>query len=174
DIIRPIPFSPPPPDDDSDGDKEDITEDLQTLPVVDFDEKLHFAKHSRYRSEIANLLKVKGLSPNLIQLLGRTEDGRLVFPLARPAGIILVRKQDGMTLSAIKQCCVDLADALRILHSLDIVHRDLEGRNLLASLDWKTVILCDLESRWGTHKAPELRPFENKQPHETPYSKETD
>ncbi|KAG6859907.1 hypothetical protein C0995_002117 [Termitomyces sp. Mi166 len=175
DTIRVVPFVPRPPEIDLDDDIEDVTEDLEKLPIIAFDEKKHFAKRSKYKSEIKNLLKVKGLSPNIIELLGRTEDGRLVFPLCM-SGFVLGHTTPGSkSLFAIKRWCVDLADAVCVLHAHGIVHRDLEARNILATLDLQTIILCDLEGRWGSNRAPELQGFEdNVQPHERPYTEKSD
>ncbi|KXN85849.1 Versiconal hemiacetal acetate reductase [Leucoagaricus sp. SymC.cos] len=49
-----------------------------------------------------------------------------------------------------------LADAVIFLHSHGIVHRDLAFRNLLLSHDEQDLILCDLESRYGSSHCPEI------------------
>ncbi|KAJ7814133.1 hypothetical protein B0H14DRAFT_2850951 [Mycena olivaceomarginata] len=117
---------------DDDNDAEEDTADLATqLPLVAFDERVHFAKPSKFRSEIPNLLKAKGL-PHIVQLLGRTEDGRLVFPKL-------------------------LADALISLHSIGLIHRDLALRNILATPDYRTAYLCDLECCYGSSQCPRLQ-----------------
>ncbi|KAG6827555.1 hypothetical protein H0H92_011306 [Tricholoma furcatifolium] len=117
------------------------TEELQALPIVPFDPKVHFAKQPR-KPEFPNLLKVKGRSPNIIELLGGTEDGRLVFPRCLVFPDYFAYSE---SLVAIKKWCIQLADAVCTLHSLDIIHRDLELRNILRSLDYEN-LLCDLES----------------------------
>jgi hypothetical protein len=138
---------------DDDNDAEEDTADLVTqLPLVAFDERVHFAKPSKFRSEIPNLLKAKGL-PHIVQLLGRTEDGRLVFPklvigqrlAAAPAGI-----------AERKRILLQLADALISLHSIGLIHRDLALRNILASPDYRTAYLCDLECCYGSSPCPEI------------------
>ncbi|KAH0581534.1 hypothetical protein H2248_011243 [Termitomyces sp. 'cryptogamus'] len=174
DTIRAIPQEPRPLEIDLDDDIEDITEELQAVPIIEFDQKLHFAKRCRYKSEITNLLKVKGLSPNIIELLGRTDDGRLVFPLCKDGFILGHTTVGSKSLLTVKRWSVELADAVCILHSHGIIHRDLELRNILATSDCQTVVLCDLEGRWGSDRAPELRGFGDKTPHERPYTKKTD
>ncbi|KAK3392776.1 hypothetical protein B0H63DRAFT_530231 [Podospora didyma] len=67
-------------------DSEDVKELVTKLPLVRVDPAKHFAKKGKFRSEIENLIKCQGgsvpghpLSPNIIQLLGRSADGELVF-----------------------------------------------------------------------------------------------
>lgn len=67
------------------------------------------------------------LSLNIVQLLGKSEDGRLE----------------------------QLINALDCLHSLDIVFRDLRADNLFLSEGGKRLVVCGLESRWGEWSVPE-------------------
>lgn len=67
-------------------DSEDVSELVAKLPLVYVDPEKHFVKKGRYRSGIENLIRCQGgsvpghpHSPNIIQLLGRSADGQLVF-----------------------------------------------------------------------------------------------
>jgi hypothetical protein len=55
-----------------------IAEELANLPVVIADPTQHFIKKPSYKSELHNLHLCKG-SPYVVQLLGRTQAGELVF-----------------------------------------------------------------------------------------------
>ncbi|KAJ3558011.1 hypothetical protein NP233_g11596 [Leucocoprinus birnbaumii] len=70
----------------------------------------------------------------------------------------------------------ELADAVIFLHSKGIVHRDLALRNLLLSQDGQDLILCDLESCYGSKHCPEIaRAKDNGLPNqEWPYSPKSD
>jgi hypothetical protein len=59
-------------------DREDYSEELKDLPVISPDATLHFVKKPSYRSELRNLRLCKG-SPYVVQLLGKTHTGDLVF-----------------------------------------------------------------------------------------------
>ncbi|KAI9815422.1 MAG: hypothetical protein M1826_002052 [Phylliscum demangeonii] len=161
DSIRMLAEAPPaPPTEKFDDDSEDLTSALAPLPIITPDPALHFVKQGKYRSEIENLLKCQqgacpglSLSPSIVRLLGRSPDGGLVFEKHKlhyfglfPSRSVAVYKQ------WIKQFIV----ALRCLHSLGIVHRDLRTANLLFSADGTRLIICDLEGRWGQYYAPEL------------------
>jgi serine/threonine protein kinase len=45
---------------------------------------------------------------------------------------------------------------LKVLHSLGIVYPDLHLENLLVSTDGQTMVLADLESRWGQPSGPQV------------------
>ncbi|KAL8994461.1 MAG: hypothetical protein Q9188_007058, partial [Gyalolechia gomerana] len=84
---------PPPAFDDP---PEDLTAILDLLPVLDVNPDKHFVKTGRYESEIRNLLKCQGgscpgvpISPHIIQLLGRSSNGDLIFERFEPRYIIL-------------------------------------------------------------------------------------
>jgi hypothetical protein len=141
-------------------DAEDIRDVIAQLPLVDVDLAKHFVKKGNYRSEITNLLKCQGgscpgkpLSEHLVQLCGRSRDGELVFKklLSRP--FVLPRFS---SVEVYKRWILDMIDALSCLHSLGIVHRDLRIENCLFTEDGSSLVVCDLESRWGQRSAPEV------------------
>ncbi|KAJ7153214.1 kinase-like domain-containing protein [Mycena filopes] len=132
---------------------EDTADLVAPLPLVAFDEEIHFGKLSRSRSEVPNLLKAKGV-PSIVQLIGRTGDGRLVFPKLFP---LAERRHLITDITAVQRALLQLADALISLHSMEIIHRDLHPRNLLLSPDAETAYLCDLESLYGSNECPEIR-----------------
>ncbi|KAF5368188.1 hypothetical protein D9757_011313 [Collybiopsis confluens] len=148
-IISPLPFKAKPSPIMEDA--EPIVRPIHQLPLVTFDEKLHFAKECRAPNEVDNLLRAKG-HPNVVELLGQTEDGKLVFPryLLHPEFEFF-----GGTIPDLKRVLLQLADAVIFLHSKGIVHRDLNLRNILFE-PGRNVILCDLESQYGSAFCPEI------------------
>lgn len=149
----------PPPDDDDYDDAESINEVLATLPEVQVDPDKHFVKKSKYISEIRNLLKCQGgscpgvpKSAHIIQLLGKSPNGELVFEKFIPRYILAAL----YSLSMYKTWILQIIDGLRCLHSLAIVHRDLRIENLVFTADTSRLLICDLESRWGNRLAPEI------------------
>lgn len=157
DEIRPLTHAPPLPDDDDDA--EDVGAVLDSLPEVKVDADKHFLKKPKYASEIRNLVACQGgscpgepKSAHVIQLLGKSPKGELVFEKFNPRYVLLVVHP----LSAYKAWILQLIDGLRCLHSLGIVHRDLRIDNLLFSRDGSRLLICDLESRWGNRLAPEV------------------
>ncbi|KAL8825626.1 MAG: hypothetical protein Q9170_007721 [Blastenia crenularia] len=155
DPLNDAPNPSPAPDDA----QEDLTALLDSLPIVEIDPDIHFLKTGKYQSEIRNLLKCQGgscpgspISPHIIQLLGRSSRGELVFQKFQPRWILAFIRTIGMYKSWILQ----LISGLEALHSLGIVHRDLRIDNLLFSHDCTKVIICDLEERLGNRLAPEL------------------
>ena len=141
-------------------DSEDVREPVSRLPLVCVDPAKHFVKKAKYRSEIENLIRCQGgsvpghsLSPNVIQLLGRSGDGQLVFEKLLSSARALGRFS---SLAIYKSWVLQLIDALDCLHSVGIVHRDLRADNLLFSDDGERLVVCDLESRWGERSAPEV------------------
>ena len=159
DDIRPLSCClerPKPIDDDS----EDVSELVAELPLVRVDPAKHFVKKGKYRSEMENLIRCQGgsvpgrrLSRNIIQLLGKSADGRLVFEKLSSSARTLGRFS---SLAVYKSWILQLIDALDRLHSVGIVHRDLRADNLLFSDDGERLVVCDLESRWGELSAPEV------------------
>ena len=141
-------------------DFENIDDLLNHLPLVNVDTSKHFIKKGKYRSEIENLLKCQGgsspgesKSRHLIQLLGKTQSGELVFDKLLPCQSV-IRKAS--SLDTCKGWILDMVDALSCLHSLGIVHRDVRIDNCLFSNDGTRLVLCDLESRWGQRSPPEI------------------
>ncbi|KAK7006199.1 Serine/threonine-protein kinase PLK4 [Favolaschia claudopus] len=116
---------------DLDYPDEDTTDLVAQLPLVAFDEEIHFTKVSRLRSEIPNLLKAKGL-PHVVQLLGRTGDGQLVFPKLLPITSIWFAPRG---IALFKRILLQLAQALIALHLIGIIHRDIHIANILISSD---------------------------------------
>ncbi|KAK6855649.1 hypothetical protein PG995_007800 [Apiospora arundinis] len=153
DTIRKLdhPLEAPEPIEDHFDNIEDL---LDCLPLLDTDPAKHFVKRGKYRSEIENLLKCQGgacpgkpKSENLIRLLGKSPEGELVFEK-------LLTCQSALhgipSLATIQRWLLDLIAALRCLHALGIIHRDLRLDNCLFSRDGgKRLVLCDLEGRWG-------------------------
>ncbi|KAJ7216635.1 kinase-like domain-containing protein [Mycena pura] len=129
---------------------DEIDENEETIDL--FDEKIHHAKPSTRRSEIPNLLRAKEL-PHIVQLLGRTEDHKIVFPKLLD-GILLAHKTVGI--AAVKRILLQIAEALISLHDIGMIHRDLVVRNILGSSDYQTAYLCDLECFLGSWECPEI------------------
>ncbi|KAI2463227.1 kinase-like domain-containing protein [Annulohypoxylon bovei var. microspora] len=147
---------PPPLCDDTSG---DLAAVLASLPVVEVNPDKHFVKKGKYESEIRNLLKCQGgfcpgvpISPYIIQLLGRSSNGELVFEKFKSRYVLAFIR----TLDIYKSWILQLISGLRSLHSLGIVHRDLRIDNLLFSPDGTNILICDLEGRWGNRLAPEV------------------
>ncbi|KAI1399452.1 kinase-like domain-containing protein [Hypoxylon fuscum] len=141
-------------------DFENINDLIDGLPLLDVDTAKHFVKKGKYRSEVENLLKCQGgscpgepKSHHLIRLLGKSQNGELVFEKLLPCQFV-IRKFTA--LDDIKRWVLDIIDALSCLHSLGIVHRDIRIDNCLFSNDGKRLVLCDLESRWGQRSPPEI------------------
>ncbi|KAI0856185.1 kinase-like domain-containing protein [Xylaria cubensis] len=141
-------------------DSEDVSELLSKLPSVCVNPAKHFVKKGKYRTEIENLIKCQGgsvpghiLSPHIIQLLGRSADGQLVFEKLSSCAQTLGRFS---SLIIYKSWILQLINALDCLHSVGIVHRDLRADNLLFADDGKRLVVCDLESHWGERSAPEV------------------
>lgn len=139
-------------------DSEDVTELISKLPLVSVNPAKHFVKKAKYRSEVENLIKCQGgsvpgrpLSLNVIQLLGTSPDGQLVFEKLSCSARTL---HSFSSLAVYKSWILQLIDALHCLHSVGIVHRDLRADNLLFSNDGQRLVVCDLESRWGERRAP--------------------
>ncbi|KAJ5206635.1 hypothetical protein N7491_002750 [Penicillium cf. griseofulvum] len=163
DQIRPLENIPPLPEPDDDS--ENLSALLTSLPILDIhsdnvNPDKYFLKKSKYKSEISGLLKCQGgscpgapKSPHVIQLLGRSRDGRLVFEKFKPRWLLV----DIYPLATYKEWIFQVISGLKCLHSCGIIHRDLRIDNLVFSTDIvPRVIICDLESRWGNRLAPEI------------------
>ncbi|KAI9822865.1 MAG: hypothetical protein M1826_000358 [Phylliscum demangeonii] len=159
DSIRALAEAPPWPRRPVD-DSELLTEALAPLPVITPDPALHFVKQGKYRSEIENLLKCQqGACPgsprcsSIVRLLGRSPVGGLVFEKLVTRQYTLSRF---CSMAVYKSWIEQLIAALRCLHGLGIVHREIRVDNLLFSADGARLAVCDLEGRWGQRWAPEL------------------
>ena len=176
DTLKPIPPQPPfEPEPLSDIIPEDVSPDLATLPIVAFDQKTHFAKSPKFRREVQNLIKCRGASPHIVEILGRTEDGQIVFPYLYP---MLAMATMDITYALYRSWALQFAEALCHLHSLSIIHRDVAFRNVMVSRDLQRLVLIDLESYYGSNEAPELyqlwRDDPNADPDTLPYTEKTD
>ncbi|KAI9726556.1 MAG: hypothetical protein M1834_008998 [Cirrosporium novae-zelandiae] len=150
-----VPKLPEPYEDDS----ENLSTILSSLPSMNVDPDKHFVKKGKYESEIRNLLKCQGgscpgepISPHIIQLLGKSSDGKLVFEKFKPRYIVALFH----SLDTYKSWILQLIAGLKCLHLLGIVHRDLRLDNLLFSPDGRRLLICDLEGQWGNRLAPEI------------------
>ncbi|KAF8199734.1 kinase-like domain-containing protein [Pholiota molesta] len=144
------------PDEEVDPDLEDCSEELAKLPLIVFDPDKHFTKAPTYKQEIRYLLQCQG-SKHVVQLLGRTEDGLLVFPKIKSSFLYTVlSNSDQSRIQNIKRWMLDIIDGVAYLHSLGIVHRDLTMRNILDSGS-APLIICDLQC---LHSTFNCRPFE--------------
>lgn len=157
-VIRKITNPPQPPvlDDDS----EDLTEILARLPEVVPDSELHHTKKRKIPQRSRNLLSLQGgscpgapLSPHIVKLFGKSPTGELVFEKLYPRYLILNRF---CSIAIYKQWILHNIAALKVLHSLKIVYRDLHIENLLFSSDGQTLVLGDMECRWGQRSAHEI------------------
>ncbi|KAF8070066.1 kinase-like domain-containing protein [Lyophyllum atratum] len=169
--IRSVPYHPPP--DEPESDDEDTTHEVLDLPVIVFDEKIHFAKRSKYKSEVFHLLRIKGGSPHVVELLGRTDDGQLVFPRYEQ-GMRAPSSVGPLTIAVLRRWSLQLAEAVSFLHSLGIIHRDLHIRNVLVTADFQNMLLCDFECHWGSSEAPEIRRSLHLSHSERPYTEKSD
>ncbi|THU75169.1 kinase-like protein [Dendrothele bispora CBS 962.96] len=159
---------------EEDWDDQDASEVTSRLPVVTFDAKLHFAKKCRCVNEVQNLLAAQG-NPHIVDLLGRTQDGLLVFPLYEEEPWIFFFRTKAI-ITDYRRLFLQLANAVIYLHDRGIIHRDLALRNILVSRDHQNLILCDLESRYGSHVCPEIALARDQRlpEQDLPYSEKTD
>ncbi|KAJ5715744.1 uncharacterized protein N7483_012925 [Penicillium malachiteum] len=142
-----------------DDDSEELGTVLASLPVIKVNSSKHFVKEGKYQSEIRNLLKCQGgscpgvpKSSHIIQLLGRSPDGKLVFEKFKPRYVLV----NIYPLAVYTDWILQILSGLKCLHSLGIVHRDLRIDNIVFSSDTSRVLICDLESCWGNCLAPEV------------------
>ncbi|PPQ69694.1 hypothetical protein CVT26_001653 [Gymnopilus dilepis] len=140
--------------DEFDPDLEDCSEELAGLPIITFHPEKHFAKRPTYKQEIRYLLECRG-AHSIVQLLGRTESGDLVFPKFKETFLLTVLKnKDEGRIENIRRWMLDIIDGVAYLHSRGIVHRDLTMRNILQS---SPLVICDLQCY---HATGHCRPFE--------------
>lgn len=150
--------------------EEDTHDIVADLPLVAFDEQIHFAKLPKFRSEVPNL-KLAAELPHIVRLLGRTDDGRIVFPKLA-SGFGLAVRSTGV--AYFRRVLLQLAQAIIGLHSVGICHRDLALRNVLASLDYQTAYLCDLECQAGSEECPEIAGTYRLELSSVPYTEKSD
>ncbi|EJD39384.1 hypothetical protein AURDEDRAFT_153847 [Auricularia subglabra TFB-10046 SS5] len=160
DEVRPLAHTPPVPEFPDDEGEEDLSAALAPLPLISVDPEVHFVKTPKYASEIAHNLACLGgacpgapKSPRIVPLLGKSAAGELVFVKLNTEWVL---HMPAHTLSTYKTWILDLIDALRCLHALGIVHRDIRIANFVWSLDMKHLLVCDIEGRWGNFDAPEV------------------
>lgn len=127
--------------------------ELEQLPLIQVGDQHHFIKKSRHRIEVQNLMKCGG-APHIVQLLGKSPAGELVFPRER---MPYFGNHDFRAVPLMKQVLIQVIDGLAFLHSVGIIHRDIQARNLLITDDHQ-IVICDLESTYDmdTNRAPEL------------------
>jgi serine/threonine protein kinase len=95
------------------------------------------------------------MSPFVIRLLGKTEEGKLVFPALRNR--FATFNCITSTVAIYKRWSSQMVEAIRALHKIDIVHRDLNVENLLWTEDGQQLVVSNLECHWGSRRAPEIR-----------------
>ncbi|KAJ5195420.1 uncharacterized protein N7498_008858 [Penicillium cinerascens] len=142
-----------------DDDSEELDTILASLPIVEVDPSKHFVKQGKYKSEIRNLLECQGgscpgvaKSSHIIQLLGKSPEGRLVFERFKPRYVLGYI----YPLATYKDWILQIISAMKWVHSLGTIHRELRIDNIVFSSDTSRVLICDLESRWGNRLAPEV------------------
>lgn len=157
DDIQRLVTQPPLPE--FEDDSEDARVAIASLPEIEVDPSKHFVKKGRYATEIQNLFICQGVSypgvpksAQVIQLLGKSPNGELVFEKFNPRHVLVAVHP----VSAYKAWILQLVDGLRCLHSLDIMHRDLRIDNFVFSRDGSRMPMFDLESRLGNRLAPEI------------------
>ncbi|KXG50086.1 uncharacterized protein PGRI_060530 [Penicillium griseofulvum] len=157
DQLRPL--VNPPPLLELDDDSEELETILAALPIVEVDSSKHFVKSGKYKSEISNLLGCQGgscpgasKSSHIIQLLGKSLEGKLVFQRFKPRYVLGYI----YPLATYKDWLLQIISGMKTLHSLGIIHRDLRIDNIVFSFDISRVLICDLEGRWGNRLAPEV------------------
>lgn len=161
DVVRAI-ENPPSHPHYPDG-SEDISPALALLPVVEeVDRSKHFVKKGKYQSEIHNLIKCQGgscpgtpISLHIVRLLGKSRDGELVFEKLLSAPYIILSSRF-CSIAIYKRWILQMIAALKYLHSLGIIHRDMHIGNLLFSADGERLVVADLECHWGQRTAPEI------------------
>lgn len=165
DEIRPLAGQevPPGPLDDLPENPEDPTDVLASLPVIEHvDSNRQEVKRVKYKSEIVNLLRCQGgscpgtpISPHIVQLLGKTPEGHLVFE--RLLGGEIHKAFD--SLHDHKRWILHLIAGVKTLHSLGIIHRNLclsklyfrDKRNHKSEL-----VIGGLSGKPGNDDAPEI------------------
>jgi serine/threonine protein kinase len=164
DKVEPLLSSPPrpPSPEEPEDDSEDCSDLFKSLPIIQVDEKLHFTKRPSYKSEIDALLKCQG-SQRIVQLLGQSSSGDLVFPKLKGSLMMAaIRHPVKGRRARIKKWLLEIIEAVIELHALGIIHRDLVLRNVLEA---EPLVVCDLQCRYSTYvcRAPEVMEWETAQ-----------
>jgi serine/threonine protein kinase len=116
---------------EADPDIEDCSEEVAELPLIALGPEKHFKKATTYKQEIRYLLQCQGF-PLVVHLLGRTEEGAIVFPKFKRSFMqTLVSNNDQGRIQNIRRWMLEVIDGIAYLHSLGIIHRDLTMRNFL-------------------------------------------
>jgi len=136
-------------------------EELSQLPVIVFDPEKHCLRRKNKRETRANM-GIRGYRGD-IQLLGRTEEGKLVFPKFKkpPPDSKPVARKPGWIQDVKRRMLSDINNILK-LHSHGIVHRDLTS---LTTQEPDPLVICDVRCLRGSGSVPSLsvshsRPYE--------------
>ncbi|EMD38038.1 hypothetical protein CERSUDRAFT_82272 [Gelatoporia subvermispora B] len=149
DDVYEIEYKPKPAEEPSREIEEDAKELFHTLPLIVYDKTQHFAKPAHTRREIEVLLKCRG-SPHIIELLGRTEDGRLVYP-RYPEGNFLLTVYRNFSIANIKRWMLGIVDAIETIHAAGYTYRGFCTTDLLGD---DPVVLTNLGCRYAKQMAP--------------------
>ncbi|OCH92241.1 hypothetical protein OBBRIDRAFT_773718 [Obba rivulosa] len=130
---------------------EDAKDLLYSLFIIACEETQHFTKHARTHREIEVLLKCRG-SYRVAQLLGRTEDNRLVFPTYER---FIATARIHRSIANVHKWMLGVIHGLSAIHSAGYTYCDFRLDNLLGD---DPIILADLECTLATPAcmAPEL------------------
>ncbi|WWC88339.1 uncharacterized protein L201_003249 [Kwoniella dendrophila CBS 6074] len=127
---------------------------FQALPTIEFGVNIHHAKVPRSTQELIHLEAVKG-DRHFVQLLGRSKEDEIVTEKFGISFTDWILQREKTTDEIKLKWATDIAEGLSILHSKNILHKDISTNNILVKGD--KAIICDLESRWTIDcaKSPE-------------------
>ncbi|OCF56905.1 serine/threonine protein kinase [Kwoniella mangroviensis CBS 10435] len=122
---------------------------FEALPIIEVNPNIHHVKNPRSINELKNLISIQGDS-YVVQLLGRTTDGKIVTSKYGDQTLLDWINDIGKKVPQEwkYQWVVDIALGLSNLHQKNIVHNDLADQNILLKDDH--AIICDLESEATT------------------------
>ncbi|WRT68099.1 uncharacterized protein IL334_005074 [Kwoniella shivajii] len=124
---------------------------FQSIPTIQFDNDIHYAKTPRSTGEIQNLIATRGV-PKIVQLIGKTSDGKILTKLYGQNITEWIRDRSmKIPKEWTNNWVVDIAQGLANLHHRNILHRDLTINNVLFRRDH--AIICDLGSVGTTGSA---------------------